>query len=61
MSGQKRVEKKKEACNQKLEMNQPVFLLGWAFYKPVIMLEEREIDRERESERERERERERET
>ena len=28
-----------EACNQKLELNQPVFLLEWAFYKPVTMLE----------------------
>ena len=42
MSDQKRVEKIKykiEACNQKLELNQPVFLLEWVFYKPVIMLE----------------------
>ena len=42
MSDQKRDEKKKyktEACKQKLELNQPVFLLEWAFYKPVIMLE----------------------
>ncbi len=30
---------KTEACKQKLELNQPVFLLEWAFYKPVTMLE----------------------
>ena len=28
-----------EACNQKLELNQPIFLLERVFYKPVIMLE----------------------
>ena len=40
MSDQKRVEEKyKIACKQKLELNQLVFLIEWAFYKPVIMLE----------------------